>query len=706
MKQLLQNVSTGVITVENVPAPVRSQTSLLVATRHSLISAGTERAVLELGRASLVAKARARPDLVRQVADSVRTDGLGRTYAKVRGRLGEPNALGYSLAGVVLESCDGGPAAPGELVACAGAGRASHAEVVAIPRTLCARVPEGVPSSAAAYATVASIALHGVRLAEVRLGDVVAIIGLGLVGQLVVELVQAAGGVAVGVDPDEQRAALARETGAAAFTQPAQLEAEVSRLTDTRGADAVLVTAASRSAEPLATATAVARERAVVCVVGDVEIASPRAPLFSKELRLVVSRSYGPGRYDPTYEEDGIDYPAGYVRWTEGRNLQEVLRLMSTGQVRPERLTTHQFDLADGPSAYALLESQEPSLGILLRHGDRIEPGPRTVRLNAGRRHSFIKRGRIRIGVIGAGSFARTVLMPELAKHSDITAIATQTGVSARASAHRFRARLATTDVSALIDSDSVDAVVIATRHDLHAATAIAALRAGKHVFVEKPLALSDDELDLLEETVSQSSGILMVGFNRRFAPLARNLKAALSGRGPLVVSYRVNAGRLPRSHWTHDPLVGGGRIVGEICHFVDFAGFLCGAAPSMITGSAVAGASELLEDNVIATLRFPDGSAAAIVYSALGDPSLPKERVEVLGEAGAGVLEDFMALTLHQGGRAARTERPRDKGHGAELSAFIDSCRSGTQPWPVEEMVATTRATFALRDAIRGVSA
>jgi len=704
LRQLLQNVSTGEITVEEVPVPARGDASLLVATRHSLISAGTERAVLELGRASLAAKARARPDLVRQVVESVRTEGVGRTYAKVRGRLGEPNALGYSLAGVVLEACDDAPAAPGQLVACAGAGLASHAGVVAVPRTLCALVPEAVPSADAAYATVAAIALHGVRLAEARLGDVVAIVGLGLVGQLAVELVQAAGAVAVGVDPDTRRVGLAREAGALAVGEPAELEAEIARLTDRRGADAVLVTAASRSAEPLVTATTVARERAVVCIVGDVGISSPRAPLFSKELRLVVSRSYGPGRYDPTYEEGGIDYPAGYVRWTEGRNLEEVLRLMGTGQLRPGRLTTHVFDLAEGARAYALLESAEPSLGILLRHSEPSDPGARTLRLDDGRRRRRIGRTRIRVGVVGAGTFARTVLMPAIARDADITAIATQTGVSARASAHRFGARIATTDASALIESDEVDAVVIATRHDLHAAITVAALRAGKHVFVEKPLALSEEDLAHVAAAASDSPGILMVGFNRRFAPLARDLQGALSGHGPLVISYRVNAGRLPRSHWTHDPIVGGGRIVGEVCHFVDFAGFLCGSSPSTITGMAVAGTSEPLEDDVVGTLRFADGSVATIVYCALGDPSLPKERVEVLGEMGAGVLEDFSKLTLHRGGRSTRVERRRDKGHAAELVAFLDSCRGGSQPWPIEEMVATTRATFALREAIRGV--
>lgn len=700
MRQLLQNVATGEITIEDVPAPARGPASLLVATRFSLISAGTERALLDLSRASLVSKARARPDLVHRVLESARTEGIGTTYAKVRGRLGEPNALGYSLCGVVIEACHDAPAAPGELVACGGAGRASHAEVVSVPRHLCARVPEGVAPECAAYATVAAIALHGVRLAEVGLGDVVAVVGLGLVGQLTLQLLAAAGCVAIGTDPDRWRVELARQQGFFATSDAHELDVEIRRQSANRGADGVLVTAASKSAAPVATAAAVARERAVISIVGDVAIESPRTPLFAKELRLVVSRSYGPGRYDPSYEEHGVDYPAAYVRWTEGRNLEEALRLMQSGQLDPGRLTTHTFALDDGALAYDLLGADEPSLGILLRYPEHTNAAPRTIRqARTGRRGLGVARARV--GVIGAGTFARTVLMPELVKRTEITAVATRTGASARASAQRFGATLATTDPEELIASDTVDAVVLATRHDLHAKHAIAALRAGKHVFVEKPLALSEAELAEIEGAAAKSDAILMVGFNRRFAPLAGQLRAALSDRGPLLVSYRVNAGRLPRSHWTHDPFEGGGRIVGEVCHFVDFASYLCGASPMASSIAAVAGASEPLEDDVAATLRFTDGSVATIVYSALGDPSLPKERVEVFGETGAGVLEDFSSLELHRGGRTTSTGGRRDKGHGAEIAAFLEACKTGVQPWPVEDMTAVTRATFALRDGV-----
>jgi predicted dehydrogenase/threonine dehydrogenase-like Zn-dependent dehydrogenase len=706
MKQLLQNVSSGEITVEDVPAPARGPAQLLLATRYSLISAGTERAVLEVGRSSLVGKARARPDLVRKVLDSAREEGLASTYAKVRGRLGDPNALGYSLSGVVLEACEDAPAAPGELVACAGVGYASHAEVVAVPRNLCARVPAGVEAQDVAYGTVASIALHGVRLSEVGLGDVVAVIGLGLVGQLTLELLAATGCVALGLDLDERRAELAREAGFFATTEESELEREVARLTAGRGADGTLVTAASRTSAPLASATRVARERSVVCIVGDVSIESPRAPLFSKELRLVVSRSYGPGRYDPSYEEQGIDYPPGYVRWTEGRNLEEVLRLMSTGQLRPSRLTTHTFDLADGARAYDLLGGgSEPSLGILLRYPGLDHPGPQTVRLDGvspARRRTLRPGGSpLRVAIVGAGSFARGVLLPPLARGAEIVAVANATGISARAAAARVGAPIASTDPASVIADEGIDAVVIATRHDTHGDYVVQALKHGKHVFVEKPLAIDEEGLEAVEQAAQDAPGVLMVGFNRRFSPLGRRLAEAIGRPGPIVATYRVNAGRLPRSHWTHDPAVGGGRVVGEVCHFVDFLSFLCGGPPVEVNAAAVGGGAEIRDDNLAATMRFGDGSIGVVIYTALGDPSLPKERIELLGERGAGTLDDFRVLSLHRGGQTQRVESKRDKGHADEISAFLQACRSGAQPWPVADMAGVTRATFLIRDAL-----
>lgn len=704
MLQLLQNASTGEITVDEVPAPIRTGSAVLVATRYSVISAGTERAVLQTGRASLVGKARARPDLVRKVAEAARAEGLSVTYAKVRGRLREPSAPGYSLSGVVLEAGPGAPAAPGDLVACGGAGVASHAEVVAVPRNLVARVPAGVAPQDAAYMTLGSIALHGVRLCEVGLGDVVGVVGLGLVGQITVDLLLAAGCIPVGLDPDRRRVALAREAGCTATTDQSEFESQIARITSRRGADGVLVTAASKDPAPLATATSVARERAVVCIVGDVPVTSPRAPLFAKELRLVVSRSYGPGRYDETYERDGLDYPPGYVRWTEGRNFEEVLRLMSTGHLRPSRLTTHTFPLERAPEAYALLQSSEASLGILVEYPGRADAGPRAVELAPARRGRLALRrsGRIRIGVVGAGAFARGVLMPALSRDADIVAVANATGVSARASAAQFGARLATTDPEDVLTSEHVDAVVIATRHDTHAQYARRALQAGKHVFVEKPPALDRAEMAAVVEAAERGPGCFMVGFNRRFAPHLTELADALGGRGPLVMTYRVNAGRLPASHWTHDAMMGGGRIIGEMCHFVDTVKALAGDAPiHQVMAVAVGGGSEPREDDVCATVTFGDGSVAQLVYAAFGDPALPKERLEVLGEAGAAVLDDFRELVLYRGSRSASKSAIGDKGHRAEIREFLRCCSEGRQPWPVEAMHDVMEATFRIHEAI-----
>jgi predicted dehydrogenase/threonine dehydrogenase-like Zn-dependent dehydrogenase len=707
VKQLLQDRNSGTISIEEVPVPARTAAGLLIATRFSLISAGTERAAVEMGNKSLVGKARARPDLVKKVLDSAREEGAATTIAKVRGQLDHPNPLGYSSSGIVLEAPPESPAGPGDLVACAGAMFASHAQVVNVPRTLVARVPDGVSAEDASYATLAAIALHGVRLCELKLGEVAVVVGLGLVGQLTLELVAASGCTAIGVDPSPERVELARSAGFWATTDSQELVDEAHRLTAGRGADGALITAAAKSSAPLATGIAAARERTTVCMVGDVAVESPRKPLFEKELKLVVSRSYGPGRYDPKHEDAGVDYPAGYVRWTEGRNLEAVLGLIAQGKLNPSRLTTHTFPLDQGVEAYGVLEGAEPSLGILLDYGTDVPSLHRAVRREQVRPRAPrrpLGGAKPRLGVIGAGTFARTFLLPKLASQVDIAAVVTATGPSAKATATRFGAKVAGTDPAAVLEADDIDAVLIATRHDSHAEYTARALEAGKHVFVEKPPAIDEAGLDAVELAArGEKAGTLMVGFNRRFAPFTLKLREALGGRGPLVVQYRINAGRLPRDHWTHDPEVGGGRIVGEVCHFVDLATALIGEVPSDVRAVAVEGSSEPREDTVAATLAYPGGSVATIVYSALGDPSLPKERIEVLGEGGAAVLDDFRTLALHRNGQVEQDKGARDKGHAAELKAFVEACRTGTPAQDLDELLAVMRATFAIRDAISG---
>lgn len=719
VKQVVQDLDSGEVEIVEVAAPPPPAAGVLVSTRYSLISAGTERAMLEFGRQSLVGKARARPDLARQVLASARAEGIAATYHRARGRLAAPRPLGYSSVGVVLEAAGGAPARSGELVACAGAGYANHAEIVSLPLHLCARVPEGVDAQDAAYATLGAIALHGLRSAHVGLGEVVAVIGLGLVGQLALDLAAAAGALAVGFDPDPARVAIAARAGHRTSSQPTDLLAEMGQLSGGRGADAVIVAAASRDPAPLQTAVEAARERATVCLIGDVPIAVGRAGLYAKELTLVVSRSYGPGRYDRRYEEQGVDYPVAYVRWTEGRNLEEVLRLMGDGGLRPSRLTTHVLDLDRAGEAYGLLGRGGPALGVLLRYPDRDGALTRVVSLPERRsqphessqsreRSQRRASGRtpLRVGILGAGDFARGVLLPELTRLAPLTVVGAATGASARATAERFGAQISTTDPARVLEGDDVDAVVIATRHDSHAEYAARALAAGKHVLVEKPLALDEDQLASVERAARDAPGVLMVGFNRRYAPLAIALKQAVGGGGSLVVSYRVNAGPLPSTHWLVDPAAGGGRIVGEACHFLDFAAFLCDAHPTTATAVATADGSQLSADNVVAAVALADGSALSLVYASRGDAGLPKERVEVLGRRGAAVLEDFRALRLYRDGRERTTRRRRDKGHAAELAAFLESAATGRQPWPLSDMAAVTRATFALRTQVGATGA
>jgi len=706
MKQVFQNSATGEVGVHEVPAPGRAPGSLLIATRFSLISAGTERAIVEAAQEGVVTKLRHRPELARKTLDAARKDGFGPTVQRVRGRSQLPNALGYSSCGTVLEAPPESTIVPGSMVACAGVGYASHAEVVAVPRLLCVAVPSGVAAQDAAYATAASIALHGVRLTGARLGEVVAVIGLGLIGQLTLQLAAAAGCVPVGLDLDAKRVVIAREQGFVATGDAEELERQIGRLTGADGADAVLVTAASRSAEPLRLATRVARDRATVCIVGDVPVEVPRAALFAKELRLVVSRSYGPGRYDPGYEEGGVDYPIAYVRWTEGRNLHEALRLMDAGALRPSVLTSNVFDVERATEAYAKLGAGGETLGILLRYQERTNAGPRSVSIAASarvRRHPT--DGRLRAGVIGPGAFARTVLLPALARVANIAAVASATPLTAHAVAARFGAQTASTEPERLIEDPSLDAIVIATRHDTHAMFATAALDAGKHVFVEKPLAITGQELTALSAASERAQGILMVGFNRRHAPLVRRLRDAFGDRGALVMAYRVNAGAVPASHWIQKIDIGGGRLVGEVCHFIDVASYLCGAPPVAASGVAVGRPTATRDDDLCLTVAFADGSVANIVYCAMGDPGLPKERLEVFGAAGAAVLDDFRTLTYHRGNNPEIFGGRGDKGHRAQLEVFAAACHAGRQPWPVADMVAVTRATLVLRDDVLGGS-
>ena len=680
MKQVLQDLRSGEVQVADVPEPQPRTGYALVAVSHSLISSGTERAVVDLGSKSLVQKARARPDLVRKTVDVARSEGVGGAITKLRARLGEYTELGYSCAGTVIDSGGDPRLVPGALVACVGSGYACHADVVSVPVNLVVPLPMGVATADAAFVAPAAIALHGLRLANVQAGSVVAVIGLGLIGQLAGRLLAASGCTAVGTDPRSERCVLFGR--AAAADEIAALVADVSR---GRGADAVVVSAATSSSGPLDLASDLCRDRASVVVIGDVGLELERRTFYEKELSLVVARSYGAGRYDRAYEEGGRDLPAGYVRWTEGRNVEAVLDLLAAGALRVDDLVTHRYAIADGEDAYRTLDESPDAIGILLE----FSPGDERVTSVAVSQKAS-RNGELRIGIIGGGSFARATLIPALSKIEgvEIVAACARSGASARSLADRFEIPVATTDWRDVVGSEDVDALVIATPHDAHAEMAAAGLEAGKAVFVEKPLAIDWDGL----QRVARSPGLLLVGHNRRFAPLAQKLHASISG--PVLIQIRVAAGSVQPGHWLNDPEQGG-QVIGEISHFVDLASYFAGGPPTVVTASSAGG-------SMLASLRFENGSAASIVYSVGESGRLPKERVEVMSSAGAAVLDDFSRLDLY-GAAHGTTKGRRDKGHAEQLRAFVSAAR-GQEPLPVstDEQLLVAAASLALLDSAR----
>lgn len=701
VKQAAQRARDGRITIESVPAPVLRPGWVLVATRYSLISAGTERSKVELGGKNLAQKARARPDLARQVVDRARREGLRSTVAAVRERLDTPASIGYSSAGVVLRVGSGVEGlAPGDRVACGG--WATHAEIVAVPKNLVAKLPDGVALEDAAYATVGAIALHGIRQAGAELGERVGVIGLGLVGQLAVRLLAAGGCVPVGIDLDPEAVSLANGAGARAFDRGSPgLDAAVLSVTGGLGLDSVLICAAAPSADPVRLAVALARDRGRIVVVGDVPIHADRAAMYEKELEIRLSRSYGPGRYDREYEEQGRDLPPGYVRWTEQRNLQSFLELVARGAVRPSELTTHRFPVEDAARAYATLTGKPDRrpFGILLEYAAS-EPVPRVRRPSVRP-----PAGLLRIGVIGAGSFARRTLIPALAKADgvELSTVASERGLTAADAVRRFGFRCAVESAEEILHDDAIDAVVIATRHNTHASLAAAALRAGKAVFVEKPLALTSEDLADVEAAL-EGGGTLMVGFNRRFAPLTERLRAAFSPVGPSSLQVRVSAGPLPPDHWLHDLEEGGGRLVGEGCHFVDLIAHVGGAPVARVHAFATPPPGRAVEaaDDLVAVLRLENGVIASLVYSGSGDASLPKERVEAFGGGAAAVLDDFRRLDVYRGGKRDSVRGAHDKGHGRQIDHFVAVARGVAEAPITESYLNSTRATLALVESLR----
>jgi polar amino acid transport system substrate-binding protein len=708
MKQLVQHPKEGTIVVMDVPSPALRPGTILVRNAASVISPGTERNSVAAVRDSYLKTARSRPDLVRRVLDSVRREGVLTAYRKVQAKLSEPQALGYSCAGIVVGVGSGATDhfRTGDRVACAGYGHASHAEFVCVPANLAALVPDGVPLSDAAFSTLGAIALHGVRQAAPTLGERVAVIGVGLLGLLTVQILRAHGVRVAAFDLNPELVARARALGAETGSTGSTDDQVATALawTEALGVDAVIVTAASTGDGPMVAAAGMARDRGRVVAVGFVPFGLPREIAYMKELELKISRSYGPGRYDLGFEEKGLDYPPAYVRWTETRNLEAFLVLLAERRVVVEPLVTHRYTLSAAPTAYDELVAKSGGhpLGMVIEYPH--EPESFALEATHPVTRSVPVDGRVGVGFIGAGAFARGVLLPAM-KSLDVTLrrVATAHGLTAVDAQRRFGFREVGTDPDAVFGDPAVHAVFVATRHDSHADLTVRALAAGKHVFVEKPLALSADELERVAAAATASPGILLVGFNRRFAPMTLAVRDLITGRGPFLATYRINAGTVPKEHWSVDPDLGGGRIVGECCHFIDLLSFLAGDQPIRAIEARCAGRPAGLAQDVAIQIEFEGGSVGQLLYTSQGASTLGKERLEVHAGGASAVLVDFRTCTLSTGRKSRKGGAP-GKGHVEELRAFIESARrGGPAPIPLATILGVTQATFDVHRAIAG---
>jgi predicted dehydrogenase/threonine dehydrogenase-like Zn-dependent dehydrogenase len=706
MLQIIQSYRTGEMELAEVPVPACDDNGILVRTVCSLVSAGTEKMLVDLAKKSLVGKAAARPDLVRQVIAKMKKEGVRQTLEKVFTKLDNPIPLGYSCAGQVLfAGRNVTDLKAGDWVACGGAGYANHSELNYVPRNLAVKFPDGLDAESASFATVGAIAMQGVRQAEVQVGHRVGVVGLGLLGQLTVQILKASGARVVCTDISEGKLELARSLGADVAVGADGFVAAAMNAGDGHGLDAVIITASTSSNQPVEVAGEACRYKGKVVVVGMVGMDIPRNAYYKKELDLRLSMSYGPGRYDANYEEKGIDYPYALVRWTEGRNMQTFLELCAEGRVTPVKLVTHRFEFEKALDAYALFEGKtgEPYLGILLKYDTDKEVVRRvTLPADASR-----KDASLRVGLVGAGNFAKGVLLPKLSGMADvrIAGIATATGVSARGTAKKYGIGKIYSDAAELIEDVEVNAAFITTRHHQHAPAILKALGLGKHVFVEKPLCLREEELEAIGEAWKAASPrpVLMVGFNRRFSSHAAKLREWVdaSGERP-VIRYRVNGGVIPKNTWIQDPEIGGGRVVGEVCHFVDFCAFLAGSPVEEVYASVLETLGEYNDDNLCIVLKHANGARSSIDYLANGDPALPKEIIEVFAGRGIATCEDFWVTRFSRGGKQSKHKSSgMDKGFAQELKAFQDGVRSGTAPIPFDSLANTTVTTFRILESV-----
>ncbi len=704
MKQLIQSFKTGELGLFDVPAPICQDNGALVQTTVSLVSAGTEKMLVDFAKKSMLAKAKDRPDLVKQVVDKMKKEGVKNTLEKVFTKLDTPIPLGYSLAGRVIEVGKNMSGVNiGDRVACGGAGYANHAEINYVPKNLMVKIPDGVDDVDASFVTVGAIALQGVRQTEPKLGERVAVMGLGLLGQLTVQLLKANGCKVIGSDVDPDKIALAKKLGADEACHAGELIAKAAEFSNGHGVDAVIIAASTMSNQPVIDAAEISRMRGRVVFLGMVGMDIPRNDYYKKEIDLRLSMAYGPGRYDPEYEEKGHDYPYDLVRWTEQRNFEAFLGLIEEGKITPKELITHSYDFDDAMTAYDLLEGkiQEKYLGIVLKYKDEINLDEHKI---VQRSDKAVPAETINVGLIGAGNFTKSVILPNMQKVGgyELVGLCTATGVSAQGTGKKYDFKYITTDSDEIFKNSEINAVFVTTQHNDHAQKVIKAMENGKHCFVEKPLCIYEEELEAIKEAYDGRS-ILQVGFNRRFSPMVEKMKAKL--HGAVSINYRVNAGIIPKDVWIQDREIGGGRIIGEVCHFIDTCSYLTGSEVVSVYAATVQKNDQSIpdEDNVNITLRYANGSTATIAYYAYGDSTMPKEYIEAFANGTSMQMTDFRELLIYSGGKKEKVKSAnQDKGFVGEFKAFKEAVKSGTPAIAFESICNTTLTTFKILESIR----
>lgn len=710
MKSVLQNVKTGEVSIEEITEPILKPGNILVRNAYSLVSAGTEKAVLDFSNANYLKKARMRPDLLRKVLNKAKNDGLWQTYKIVSELIEQKIQLGYSTSGKVIDvgeeitdiEC-------GQKVACAGLFAATHSEIISVPRNLVVPVPEDVNFQDACYVTLGAIAIQGVRIAKLQLSENVVVYGLGLVGMVTMQLAIAAGCRVIGIDTDEYKLKLASSFGCETIIVKDGMEEAILNLTNGYGADKVLICAATKSNDPISRTPGFTRQKGVVVVVGDIGMNVPRREYYDKEIDIKISRSYGPGRYDLSYEEGGIDYPYGYVRWTENRNMQSVIDLLNRGKLSFSKITSHQIKINEALKAYDLIDGKikEKYLGIIIEYDNKNSIKNSTKIL---RNKNSTNSSEIKLGIIGAGNFGKAFLLPAFNKQKNIRfqGIVTASGVSSSSMAEKYNMEFMSSKAEDLIENKEINSILVASRHDSHASYVMQCIENDKAVFVEKPLAINKSELNAIKELYDKkiSEGknpIIMVGYNRRFSPLAKLLKKVFSEiKKPISVIYRINAGEIPRTEWVHDPLQGGGRIIGEVCHFIDFITYITGEIPIKASGISLKENGKPIDDVVTLNIEYPNGSIGTIHYFSNGNSSMPKEYIEVFGGNISAKLTNFKSINFY-GTKVSGKKYylNQQKGFDEEAKAFAEYVKNGIPPITFSELYSTSLTSLIANEVI-----